>query len=180
MSTAATRANDDPIAWLRQLNEAEMEAVGQQSLVNHLVAQAVVAHVKYGELTMESIERLLQDPECTRYPTRIVFEFGEMAMHQFGQVEPDWREPEKDGRVIYLRPALRERPDYVAIAVAYLLPTVNYGEVVGDEHCLRYGAALFGELEDEFYRKVCAMADWVGADTRFPGGEACGCPSSSH
>ncbi len=155
-------------AELRQLSLAELEHLGQQSLRDHLVAQALVAHQKYAPLTFDKLDALLRDPDCLRHPTRLVFELGAMALHQFAQPDIDWRHREADGRVLYLRPALRERPDLIVPAVAYMIPGINYGDVVTDEHCLLYGAALLGLPIDEFYERVCRLADFVGAETRWP------------
>lgn len=157
----------DPLADLRRLSPAALEQLGQDSLRGHLVAQAVVAHQTYGPLTFGKLEGLLHDPRCVRYPTRLVFEFGEMARHQFAQPEVDWRNPEQEGRVLCLRPMLRERPELVVLAVAYMIPLINYGDIISDEHCLRYGATLLGRMEGEYYRQMCELADWAGAEARF-------------
>ena len=161
-------------ADLRQLSTTELEQLGQHSLRDHLVAQALVAHQKYAPLTFDKLDEFLRDPDCLRHPTRLVFEFGEMAMHQFAQPDLDWRNRETDGRVLYLRPALRDRPDLVVPAVAYMVPLINYGDVVTDEHCLLYGAALLGLLTGEFYELVCRLANFVGAESRWPQ-KAAGC-----
>ena len=55
-------------------------------------------------------------------------------------------------------------PDLLPLAVAYMIPLVNYGDVVSDEHCLAYGATLFGLMEDDYYRQICAIANSVGAN----------------
>jgi hypothetical protein len=154
---------------LHKMSSAELEQLGQQSLCDHLLAQAVVAHQKYGPLTAGKLDALLHDPECLRYPVRLVFEFGEMALHQFAQPDIDWRNREQDGRVLYLRPLLRERPDLLPLAVAYMIPLINYGDIITDNHCLLYGAALLGLMEEEYYRRLCSLADALGADSRFVG-----------
>jgi hypothetical protein len=159
----------DFLAELRRLSSAELEQVGQRSLLDHVVAQAEVVRAKHGPLAGDRLEALLQDPACLRHPVRLVFEFGEMAMHQFGQPDRDWRNGEHDGRVLYLRPMLRDRPELVLLAVAYLIPLINYGDVVTDEVCLAYGAALLGLAPEEFYRRICALAETVGAETRLAG-----------
>ena len=149
---------------LRRLSPAELEQLGQQSLREHLLAQAVVAHQKYAPLTFAKLDALLHDADCLRHPVRLVYEFGEMAMHQFAQPDMDWRNTEQDGRVLYLRPLLREHPNRVVLAVAYLIPAINYGEVITDDHCVLYGATFLGMMEDEFYGRICELADFVGAE----------------
>ncbi|MEK7678014.1 MAG: hypothetical protein AAB676_19455 [Verrucomicrobiota bacterium] len=163
----------EAIPDLRKMSPAELEQLGQASLREHLLRQAVVAHHKHGPLTADKLDALLHDPDCLRHPTRLVFEFGEMAMHQFAQPDLDWRNTEQDGRILYIRPLLRERPDVLPLAVAYMIPLINYGDIVTDEHCLRYGATQLGMMEDEFYAAVCQLADFAGAEFRAAGNELC-------
>lgn len=158
---------------LRNASPAQLEQLGQESLRTHLLAQAVVAHQKHGPVTADKLEGLLHDPDCLRYPVRLVFEFGEMALHQFAQPDIDWRHAEQDGRVLYLRPLLRGHPELLPLAVAYMIPLINYGDIISDEHCLLYGAALLGLMEAEYYARLCAMADLLGAETRLAGQLAC-------
>ena len=185
----------DFLAELRRLSTEELEQAGQRSLLDHVVAQAEVARAKHGPLAGDRLEALLQDPACVRHPVRLVFEFGEMAIHQFGQPDIDWRNVEREGRVLYLRPMLRDQPNLVLLAVAYLIPLINYGEVVTDEVCVGYGAALLGLAPEEFYRRICLLADAVGAEARVAGQNedepmrfaapvaaagGCGCGDASH
>lgn len=157
------------------MSPAELERMGQASLREHIVAQAVVAHHKHGPITFDRLDALLHDPECLRHPTRLAFEFGEMAMHQFAQPDLDWRNTELDGRVLYLRPLLRDRPDHAVLAVAYMIPLINYGDIVTDDHCLSYGATLLGMMEAEFYAAICQLAGFVGAEVRLAGQTNSGC-----
>jgi hypothetical protein len=144
------------------LSAADWARLGHESLRDHLVAQAAVAHQRYAPFTPANLDAFLRDPACLRYPTRLVFEFGEMAQHQFAQPDRDWRNPQSDDRILYLRPCLRDRPDHTLLAVAYMVPVLNYGDVATDEHCRCYGATLLGLVEEEFYRQICAMADDAG------------------
>ena len=151
------------------MSQEELVKLGEDSLKQRLQEQATFSHLRHGSLTPENLEAFLADPDCVRYPTRLVYEFGEMAMHQFAQPDFDYRKPDENGRVLYLRPFLRDRPHLVVLAVAYMTPLLNYGEIIKDEHCLLFGATLLGLMEDEFYQKICALADLVGSETRFPG-----------
>ena len=51
---------------LRRLSPEELEKLGQESLREHLLAQAMVAHRKYRPLTFEKLDALLHDPACLR------------------------------------------------------------------------------------------------------------------
>lgn len=168
--TTSTQTTD-----IRKMSSTELEQLGQQSLREHLVAQAIVAHQKHGPLTGDNLDALLHDPDCLRHPVRLVFEFGEMAMHQFAQPDIDWRNTEQEGRVLYVRPLLQSRPDLLPLAVAYMVPLINYGDIITDYHCVLYGATLLGMMEEEFYQHVCSLSDMVGAETRLghSSGAAC-------
>ncbi len=50
-----------------------------------------------------------------------------------------------------------------------MTPVLNYGEVVTDDHCLIYGAVLQGLGEEEFYRKICQLAELVEAESLLTG-----------
>lgn len=168
-----------PAADLRTMSAAELARAGDQALRDHLLAQAVVAHHKHAPFDETSLAAFLNDPECLRHPVRLVFEFGNMAMHQFAQPDVDWRDSDQRGKVLYLRPLLRGRHDLTLLAVAYMAPVLNYGDIVTDVHCLLYGATLLGLTEAEFYQEICGLADHVGAEAR-PAveatGQCSGCP----
>jgi hypothetical protein len=146
---------------------AEFIQLGEESLRRALLEQAVSARRRYAPLTPATLEALLQDPDCVRYPTRLVYEFGDMARHQFAQPEIHIEAGERGEQtcLLYLRPSLREHPEWVVPAVVYMLPVINYGPVVTDEHCLLYGAALLGLREEAYYEQVCRLADSAGAET---------------
>lgn len=165
MNTTASTATD-PIADLRRMSATELARVAEDGLREHLLDRAVFAHRKHGPISGDSIETLLADPDCVRYPTRLVFEFGEMALHQFAQPDLDPRDASGGARVLYLRPSLQSRPDLITLAVAYMLPVLNYGEAVDDNLCLLFGATLLGMTVDEFYTRICDLADHVGSEAR--------------
>ena len=164
------------------MTQAEQIKEGEDSLLAHVLEKSIQAREKYPEMGMDNVDTFLADSDCLRFPVRYVFEFGaEMAPHQFAQPEEDLRSGDPNARVIYLRPILRKRPGYAMLAIAYMVPLINYGEIVNDEHCLVYAASLLGLSEDDCYRMLCDMADFCGSETRYPEGSpksgGCGCSS---
>lgn len=154
-------------AELRRKSKAELIAAGDASLRQRLVEQATYGRDKYGPLAPERLGALLADPVCARYPTRLLFELGDMASYQFAQPALDPQNQEPGARLLYLRPPLQDRPDLVLLAVAYMLPALNYGPIITDEHCLLYGATLLGLRPEEFYRQICELADFAGSEARY-------------
>ncbi len=157
----------DPVQEFRSLSPDEQIKEGEDSLLSHILERGIETHAKYPNLGMDNLDAFLADRDCVRYPTRIVFEYGaEMAPHQFAQPEQDFRSTEAHAKVIYLRPILKDRPDYAMAAIAYMLPLLNYGDIIGDEHCLIYTASLLGLSEDACYKLICEVADFCGSDER--------------
>lgn len=148
--------------FLRDLSPEAVTRLGEQGLREHLRAQARAAHARHAPVTFEKLPQLLADPDCLRYPVRVVFELGPMAPHQFAEPGPDPQEPAGSARVLYLRPALRDKPELTPLAVAYMIPVINYGDLIKDEHALLYGAELLGLEEEDYYQQLCAMADACG------------------
>lgn len=146
------------------MSEAELTKLGEDSLLTHLQHQAAEARARHGGLRPGNLDTFLNDRDCLRYPTRLVLEFGEMSMHQFAQPDRDYRSDQPEARVLYLRPILGKRPDFIALAVSYMIPVLNYGQVITDEHCIEYGAALMGLDTDTYYQHICELADFVGAE----------------
>jgi len=160
---------EDPIEAFRSLSPKEQVQEGEDSLLSHILEKAIQAHRKYSGMGMDKMDTFLIDSECLRFPTRYVFEFGaDMAPHQFAQPEPDYRSERAQGKVIYLRPPLRDRPDLATLAIAYMVPVINYGEIARDEHCIVYASALLGLTEDECYERLCELAALTGAETKYP------------
>ncbi len=146
---------------LRRMSEAELVEVFEDSLTNRLREQAGEARLKHGGLRLGNLETFLADRDCVRFPTRLVLEYGEMGLHQFAQPEPDVRQ--SGGIMLYLRPAIGMRPDLLALAVSYMIPVINYGNLAGDEHCLAYGAVLLDLDPETYYERICGLAGFVGA-----------------
>ena len=154
-----TCAGSPPRSW---------SSSGQHSLREHLARPSRRGASEARAAHRRQARALPHDPECLRYPTRLVFEFGEMAMHQFAQPDLDWRNTGA-GRPGALPPPAAARPPRppAVLAVAYMIPVINYGDIITDEHCLLYGADAAGMMEDEYYER---SARW----RTFRRGTACG------
>lgn len=170
MSTLLDTADD-----IRKMSDAELAALAEDGLTIRLREQGDEARKKYGGLSPGNLGTFLEDRNFVRYPTRLVFEMGEMGMNQFAQPEPDIRHP--GGIMLYIRPPLGKRPDLLVQAVAYMIPVINFRELVTDDHCTLFVAHLLGMTETAAYRSICDLADWVGAaDKRVVNPtDTCGC-----
>jgi hypothetical protein len=148
---------------LRRMSEAELVEVFDDSLTQRLRDQADEALERHGGLGPGNLETFLEDRDSVRFPTRLVLEFGpEMATHQFAQPEPDIRQA--GGVMLYLRPILGQRPDLIVLAVSYMIPVINYGKLINDEHCVEYGSRLMRMDKETYYQRICEIAEFVGAE----------------
>ena len=146
---------------LRALGRTELARLGEDSLREHLVDTAIVAHQPHAPLAGQQPHPLPNHRNLVRHPVRLVFEIGSMAGHQFAQPEPD-----DDGFKLSVHPDLRNSGTDLAMAVAYFVPVMNYGSLINDDHCLIYGATLFGMTLDAYYAELCRIASNIGAAPR--------------
>ena len=61
-------------------------------------------------------------------------------------------------------------PGSCRLAVSYMIPLINYGDIITDPHGVAF---VLGLMEEEYYRAVCQLADFVGAEKRMPSGPGC-------
>jgi hypothetical protein len=67
-----------------------------------------------------------------------------------------------------VHPLFADRPDDLPALVAYHIPVVNYGAIVDAEAAELYGAALLDLEPDEYYARLCALADAIAAASGRP------------
>ena len=152
----------------KKLSVSEQIREGEDSLLAHILEKGIEARSQHSDLSMENLDAFLGDENCLRYPTRFVYEFGaDMSAHQMAQPEEDFRSSVPGAKVVYLRPVLRKRPDLALAAFLYMIPLINYGEIVRDEHCLVYAASVLGLSEDECYALLCEAAEYSGSEEKY-------------
>ena len=76
---------------------------------------------------------------------------------------------------MYVQPALASQWDRVAAVVLYQLVVVNYGDFASLDEAETFGAAALGLTRDEYYARLCEIADEVSvAPEESPGDHGCG------
>jgi len=154
-------ANPQSGSQLRALGRTELARLGEESLKEHLIDTAILAHRLYAPVAGNSLNEFLDNRNLVRHPVRLSFEMGSMAPHQFAQ--PEQR---GDELILCVHPDLKGSSEDLAYAVAYFIPVINYGALINDDHCLVYGATLFGLTIDEYYQELCRIANRLGAPSR--------------
>jgi hypothetical protein len=157
------------------------EEDGYEALRAHVVERALAARSRYGpDLDAGAILRLLQDPEVVRFPTELVFASSALLPGEFACPLPKGEHP-KDGFTLAVHEHFANRPEALPYLVAYHIPSINYLDVVTNREAELFGAALLGLEVDEYYRRVCALADQLpggAAPTPAPVSHSCACGSS--
>lgn len=144
----------------------------KQSLTAHVAAKGTEVFLKYGAgLDWPRLLALLEDRTCVRYPCRVEFDAATLLPGEFAHADPVGERPE-DGYVIHVHPLYAAQPDDVPWLVLYHLVTVNYGQFASAEDAETFGAAALGLLRDEYYGRLCVLADRLGAGID-PGAGGC-------
>lgn len=143
---------------------AEEEAL-RDALTRHARGAAVRSVVKLGgPLSCENVGRFLSDRDCLKYDTEVVYDASELEPHQFAQPVIEGG-PARRTCFLYVHPRFAGQPEHLPLIVAYMAGAINYGGAASPELCEEYGAALLGMTRDEFYERVCYMADLLSLNT---------------
>lgn len=134
----------------------------RQSLREHAVIRGAAIHAKYGpHIGWQALMRILKDRECVRYPCEIVFDDTALERGEFAHPVPLGRHPEA-GFNVHVHPVFMTRLEEVPLLVLYQLVLVNYGPFASADDAEAFGAAALGMTTEEYYRRVCALADLIG------------------
>ncbi len=131
----------------------------RQSL--NAAAAAVGARIydKYGpQIGWAQLLQVLQDRECVRYPCDIEFDAAPLEAGEFAHPVAKSDRPEA-GFIMYVHPFFSTQLDCVPLLVLYQLVLVNYGTFAAAEDAEALGAAALGLTQEEYYTRVCALAD---------------------
>jgi len=140
-----------------KLNLTEQD--GYAALQGHLVDRACQARETYPDLgSVERLRELLMDPNVVRFPTRLEFDSEPLHNGEFAWARPEGDHP-RDGFTMVVHPQFEERQGDLPLLVAYHIPSINYVDVVTHRECELYGAALMGMPLEDYYQRLCGMAD---------------------
>jgi hypothetical protein len=139
----------------RRLGEED----ARRALREHIIAKAHEARAKHGPvIDRAALVRLLRDPAVTRWPTELRFDAAPLRPGEFGFASPvdgsrsnEW--------AITLHPRFDPDAEAVPLLAAYHIVSINYGEIASHEEAEEYGSILCGLDREEYYRRVCALAD---------------------
>jgi hypothetical protein len=152
----------------------------KQSLTAHVAAKGCEIFGKYGPvLGWPELERLLEDRAFVRYPCEIVFDAAALCEGEFAHPVPKGATPEA-GFTMQVHPVYERQREHVPALVLYQLVAVNYGEFASADDAECFGAAALGLTRDEYYSRVCELAELVGGPEPAVGpGAAGGCGGCS-
>ena len=142
-------------------NEEPLPSAGEVTQLLWAHADAAAERVLErlgGPLDTDNLEQFLRDEACLRYPTSLRFDSTPLDTHQFA--EPVF---EVEGRerhcCLYMHPRYQAHPDAIPYLVAYMAAAITYGDAADADLCEHLGAMLVKESRDDFYRRICALAD---------------------
>jgi hypothetical protein len=134
----------------------------KQSLNAHVAAKGEEIHVRYGpHIGWAELQRILNDRAAVRYPCELVFDASALQAGEFAHPIPKGACPE-DGFTMFVHPYFMTQLEYVPWLVLYQLVCVNYGEFASADDAETFGAAALGISRDDYYAKLCELADQIG------------------
>lgn len=151
----------------RAMNQQERfrpdEASGRRSLIEHATTKALDARVRFGPVVgYDEVLAMLEDASVVRYPTRIAFDTVGLDAGMFAYAQQCGSVP-SDGFVVHVHPQFEGRREDLPLLIAYHLVTVNYGDVADATTAEHFGAALLGLDAEDYYRRLCVLADELDA-----------------
>lgn len=131
----------------------------KQSLNAHVAERGAEIFRKYGpHIGWNELQQILQDRACVRYPCELVFDAQALGPGEFAHPMAKAGRPE-DGFTLYVHPLFLMQLESVPYLVFYQLVLVNYGEFASPEDAETFGASALGLAKDEYYHRVCELAD---------------------
>lgn len=132
------------------------------SLNAHVAAKGAEIRAKYGPVIgWRELRLLLEDRACVRYPCTLEFDPAPLQAGEFAHPVPKGAKPE-DGFTMCVHPFFMIQLPEVPLLVLYQLVLVNYGEFASSDDAVTFGAAALGLSEDEYYQRLCELAEPLG------------------
>jgi hypothetical protein len=97
-----------------------------------------------------------------RFPTALAFDAARLQPGEFAWAAPRGERPAQ-GFTLFVHPHFEQRPEALPALIAYHVPSINYLDVVTGREAELFGAALLGLEIDDYYQRICALADELGA-----------------
>ena len=143
------------------MNDRPRLGEARQSLAAHVAARGAEIREKYGpRIGWAELQRMLADRECTRYPCELAFDAEPLLPGELAYPVPLGERPEQGFRLC-VHPYFSIDPARVPEIALYQLVLVNYGVFAAPEDAESFGAAILGISREEYYRRLCAMADEI-------------------
>jgi hypothetical protein len=131
----------------------------RRSLTSHAAEKGSQVREKYGpHIGWKELGRLLENRSVVRYPCEIVFDSTGLLGGELAHPFPNTDRPE-DGFKICVHPVFMAHLDQVPLLVLYQLVLVNYGEFASADDAETFGANAIGMTKDDYYERLCELAD---------------------
>jgi len=140
-------------------------ADAREALLEHAARRAREARDAYGPgIDHATILRMLTDRAVVRYPTTIRYDAAALQPGEFAHAEPQGAGPALE-YCLHVHPRFADQPDLLPLLISYHLVRINYGDVATHAEAETFGATLLGLDVDEYYERLCLLADGIGQES---------------
>jgi len=136
--------------------------VGQKALADHVIEKGLEIRKKYGPvIDMSTLDKIIKDPECVRFPIEIRFESAKIEKEYFAVTEMVSDKP-ADGYIIYIHYYFKNKPHLIPALTLYHLVIVNYGDFATSHEAELFASTILGMDKDDYYKLLCSSVDSIG------------------
>jgi hypothetical protein len=132
---------------------------GRQSMQAHAASKGAEVHDKYGPIIgWGQLLIILEDRGVVRYPCEVLFDSSALLTGECAHAQSKSDNPH-DGFTIFINPLFVANPRDAVLLALYQIVVINYGPFASSDDAEAFGAAALGISLDEYYNRMCQIAD---------------------
>ena len=142
------------------------EEDGYEALRQHIVERALLCRERYGhDIDWPTLKRILEDRDFVRFPVHVRFADEPLMRGEFANPSP-FGDRAAEGFELCIRPCFKDDEASLVPLVLYHIPSINYLDIATNVEAELFGATMLGIEVEQYYARVCAVADRMPEEFR--------------
>src|ERR1043165_5150942 len=135
------------------------EQDGRQSMEAHAASKGAEMRDKYvPEIGWGQLLNILKDRTLVRYPCEVAVDVAGLLEGECAHAQPNGDRPD-EGSTIFIHQFFAAQPPHAVRLALYQLVVVNYGPFASSDDAEALGSAALGISKDDYYNRLCEIAD---------------------